>query len=71
MQDGFTVTNLVEFCNFVIDKIENGHQVDGMYTEFSKGFRRVNHGLLCFDLMRSFSGMRLAWFWSYLTGRQA
>jgi hypothetical protein len=26
----------------------------------------VNHG---FDLMKSFSGMMLAWFWSYLTGR--
>jgi hypothetical protein len=68
MQHGFmkgrsTVTNLVEFYNFVIDKIENGHQIDGgVYTKFSKAFDRVNHGLLCFDLMRSFSGMMLAWF---------
>jgi hypothetical protein len=54
--------------NFVIDKIENGHQGDGVYTDFSKAFDQVNHGLLCFDLMRSFSGMRLAWFRSYLTG---
>jgi hypothetical protein len=26
-----TVTNLVEFYNFFIDKIENGHQVDGVF----------------------------------------
>jgi hypothetical protein len=34
----------------VIDKIENGHQVDGVCTDFSKAFDRVNDGLLCFDL---------------------
>jgi hypothetical protein len=64
-----TFTNWVEFSNFVIDKTEHGHQVDGLYKAFSKAFDQVNHGLLCFDLMRSFSGMRLAWFWSYMTGR--
>jgi hypothetical protein len=73
MQHGFmkgrsTVTNL-EFSHFVIEKIENGHQEDGVYTDFSEAFDRVNHGLLCFDLMRSFSGMMLALFWSHLTGR--
>jgi hypothetical protein len=66
MKGRSTVTNLVEFSNFVIDKIENGHQVD---TDFSKAFDQTNQGLLCFDLMRIFSGMMLAWFWFYLTGR--
>jgi hypothetical protein len=64
-----TVTSLAEFYNFVIDKIKNGHQVDGVYTDFSKAFDHVNHGLLCFDFIRSFLRMMLAWFWSYLTGR--
>jgi hypothetical protein len=63
------VTNLVEFSYFVIDKIENGNQLDGVLTDFSKAFNLVNHGLLCFDLMRSFAAMMVAWFWSYLTGR--
>jgi hypothetical protein len=52
MKDRSTVTNLVEFSNFVNDKIKNGHQVDLLFTG------------LCFELMRSFSGMILAWFWS-------
>jgi hypothetical protein len=62
MQHGFmkgcsTVANLVEFSNFVIDNIKNGHQVDGVITDFSKAFDGVNRGLLCFNLMSSFSGM--------------
>jgi hypothetical protein len=47
---------MVEFSNFVIDKIENGHQADGVYTDFSKAFDRVNHGLLCFDFDEEFLG---------------
>jgi hypothetical protein len=45
------------------------HQVDGVYTDFSKAFDRVTHDLLCFELMRSFSEMMLARFWSYLIDR--
>jgi hypothetical protein len=52
---------LVDFSHFVIDKIGKRHQVDGVYTDFLKAVDRVNHGLLCFDLIRSFSGMMLAW----------
>jgi hypothetical protein len=40
-----------------------------VYTDFSKAFDRVTHFLLCFELMKSFSGMMLARFWSYLIGR--
>jgi hypothetical protein len=75
MQHGFMMgrstveSNLVEFSNFVIDKIENGHLVDGVYTDYLKAFDRVNYSLLCFHLMRSFSEMTLASFLSYLTGR--
>jgi hypothetical protein len=64
MQHGFMKERpcyqLIEFFNFVIDKTENGHQVDEVYTDFSNTFDRVNHGLLCFDLMRSFSEIMLA-----------
>jgi lipid-A-disaccharide synthase-like uncharacterized protein len=58
------VNLLVEFSNFVIDRL-----MECMYTDFSKAFDRVNDGLMCFDLMRSFSVMMLAWFWSHLHGR--
>jgi hypothetical protein len=64
-----TVTNLMEFSNFVISKIEEGNQVDGVYTDFSKAFDRVNHSLLCFNLSRSQEGSMLRWSESYFTGR--
>jgi hypothetical protein len=36
-----TVSNLVQFTNGVIGEIEDGWQVDGVYTNFSKAFDRV------------------------------
>jgi hypothetical protein len=42
------VTSLVEFSNFVLSEIEDGLQVDAVYTDFSKAFDRVNHGLLVY-----------------------
>jgi hypothetical protein len=41
-----TVISLVEFSNFVLSEMEDGLQVDAVYTDFSKAFDRVNHGLL-------------------------
>jgi Reverse transcriptase (RNA-dependent DNA polymerase) len=55
MKGRSTVTNLMEFCNFVISEIEDGNQVDGVYTDISKAFDRVNHSLFQSE--------------SYLTGR--
>jgi hypothetical protein len=36
------VISLVEFSNFVLSKMEDGLQVDAVYTDFSIGFDRVN-----------------------------
>jgi hypothetical protein len=69
MRGRSTVTNLMEFSNLVINEIEEGHQVDGVYTDFSKAFDGVNHGLLCFDLSKTQRGSMLSWSESYLTGR--
>jgi hypothetical protein len=33
-----TLTNLVEFSNFVLSEMEDGLQVDVVYTDFSKAF---------------------------------
>jgi hypothetical protein len=60
-----TVNNLVQLTNGVIGDLEDGWQVDGMYTDFSKDFARVLHGLLSI----LFGRMLLCWMSSYLTGR--
>jgi hypothetical protein len=64
-----TVSNLVQFTNGIIGEIEDGWQVDGVYTDFSKAFDRVLHGLLKFNLSIIFGGSLLCWMGSYLTGR--
>jgi hypothetical protein len=39
-----------------------------VYTDFSKYFDRVNHGLLLDTLTRKFRGPMIFWMGSYLTG---
>jgi hypothetical protein len=41
-----TVTSLMQFSNFFIGEMDKGRHVDAVYTDFSKAFDRVNHGLL-------------------------
>jgi hypothetical protein len=44
----------VEFSSFVLSEMEDGLQVDAVYTDFSKAFYWVNHGLLLGTLTRKF-----------------
>jgi hypothetical protein len=67
--ESLLVTSLVEFSNFVLSEMENGLQVDGAYTDFSKTFDRVNHGLLLGTLTRKFRRPMIFWMGSYLTCR--
>jgi hypothetical protein len=64
-----TVTSLVEFFSFVLSEMEDGLQVNVVYTDFLKAFDRVNHGLLLGTLTRKFNGPMIFWMGSYLTGR--
>jgi hypothetical protein len=48
----FTVTSLVEFSDFVLSEMKDGLQVDAVYSDFSKAFNRVNHGMLLGTLTR-------------------
>jgi hypothetical protein len=64
-----TVTSLVEFSNFVLNKMKDGLQVDAVYADFSKAFSRVNHGLLLVTLNRKFRRTMIFWKGSYLMGR--
>jgi hypothetical protein len=63
-----TVSNLFQFTNGVIGEIEDGWQVDGVYTNFFKAFDRVLHGMLKFNLSILFGGSLLCWMGSYLPG---
>jgi hypothetical protein len=61
-------TNLtkIEFNSYVLNCMENGVQVDAIYTDFSKAFDKVSHRLLMRKLARlGFSGSFLAWIGFY------
>jgi hypothetical protein len=46
MKNQSTVTNLLEYASLVLISIEEGWQVDSVYTDFSKAFDQVRHQLL-------------------------
>ena len=41
-----TITNLVTVTDFIAEKLDEGGQVDIIYTDFSKAFDTVNHDIL-------------------------
>jgi hypothetical protein len=63
-----TVTSLVEFSSFVLSEMEDGLQVDFMYTDFSKDINRVKYVLLLSTLTRKFRRSMIFLMVSYLTG---
>ena len=65
-----TETNLVSFLHYVINSMENGGQVDAIYTDFSKAFDRVHHGILKNKLRKLGVPQKFVdWSSSYLTDR--
>jgi hypothetical protein len=50
MKNRLTVTNLLEYAFFVLNSIEEGWQVDSVYTDFSKAFDQVRHHLLLMEM---------------------
>jgi hypothetical protein len=66
-----TVTNLIEFTSFILNHLEDGIQIDAIYTDFSKAFDKINHRLLLRKLSRlGFGGSFLKWIASYLSDRK-
>jgi hypothetical protein len=47
-----TCTNLLEFTQYISNGLDNGEQIDVIYTDLSKAFDVVNHGLLLQKLSR-------------------
>jgi hypothetical protein len=45
MKNRSMMTNLLEYSSFVLKSIEEGRQVDSVYTDCLKAFDRVRHQL--------------------------
>lgn len=66
-----TNTNLIEFVNYSLTAMDNGHHVEALYTDFSKAFDRVDIPMLLFKLQKlGIESNLLKWIESYLTNRQ-
>lgn len=71
VQKRSTATNLVQYTSFIIRELENGRQVDAIYTDLSAAFDKINHKIAVAKLERlGFHGSLLDWLQSYLTGRR-
>jgi len=65
-----TTTNLMIFTSFILCEMQKGFSVDAIYTDFSKAFDRVDHGILIKKLKKyGISGPILSWISSYLSER--
>lgn len=65
-----TCTNLVTFAEALVESVDANQQTDVVYTDFSKAFDRVSHGVLIEKLKAyGFSGSFLCWLKSYLKER--
>jgi hypothetical protein len=64
-----TVTKLLEYTSFVLNSIEEGWQMDSVYTIFSKVFDPVRHQLLLEKMSVSIEPARCLCLRSNLTGR--
>lgn len=63
-------SNLVEFLDGVLSGMEDGYQVDAIYTDYSKAFDKVSHSLLLGKLASAgIQGDLLRWVASYLRDR--
>lgn len=66
-----TSTNLVAYTSEILTKIEQGVEIDAVYTDFSKAFDKVPHHILIDKLHNfGFDGPILNWISSYLRNRK-
>jgi hypothetical protein len=63
------VSNLLEYSSFVLKSIEDGCQVNSIYTDFAKAFDRVRHCLLLDKMFSDVEPACCQWLRSYSSGR--
>ena len=67
-----TTTNLLEFVTYCFDGFNDRVQVDCVFTDFSKAFDKLSHGILLTKLMKiGFGNNFVSWIQSYLTDRSS
>jgi hypothetical protein len=65
-----TITNLTCFSNYILHNMEEGGQIDVIYTDFEKAFDRVDHDIIIHKLYgMGIHGDLLRWIKSYLFNR--
>lgn len=65
-----TVSNLLEYTNYLCTAFNDRCQVDTIYTDFRKAFDKVNHRILCCKLsLYGVHGNFLRWVESYIKNR--
>lgn len=66
-----TATNLLVFQNYVLDAFSTNCQVDVIYTDFSKAFDKIDHGILAAKLHNlGFRNPFYSWLVSFISGRK-
>lgn len=64
-------TNLVEFVNYIQRSMNDGLQVDTIYTDFSKAFDKIHHRILLEKLAKfNLSNGLISWIASYISNRR-
>lgn len=70
MRKRSTVSNLLEFTDFIMSRFARNGQVDAIYTDFSKAFDKVCHSILLMKLdILGFPVQFTTWLASYLSER--
>lgn len=70
MQRRSTVTNLLTFLHKCSNALENGQELDCIYTDFSKAFDQLSHDIIIFKLKAfGFPAGFIDWIYSYLRNR--
>ncbi|CAG9131177.1 unnamed protein product, partial [Plutella xylostella] len=65
-----TVSNLIIFNEFITSHMDNGNQIDAVYTDYSKAFDRIDHEMLLKKLLLAgIRGDLFRWFKSYISNR--
>lgn len=65
-----TESNLCEYIDSVLNALDEGFQVDAVYTDYSKAFDKISHNLLVKKLdLFGIHGNLLRWLVSYLKNR--